>query len=141
MRNLIVVLIILIFTFPGVPRRETHNIDTNIVRHYAMLHYAMLCYSRTVSLLKLCRSTPAFLHKLCRQPSYTTAARAVNSNLGCISPTPTLLAAEKPRSLRPYQEECIQAVLTAFQDGRRQAGVSLATGSGKTVRIYTNMEV
>lgn len=35
--------------------------------------------------------------------------------------------------LRVYQEECVQAVLQAFQGGRRQVGVSLATGSGKTV--------
>lgn len=35
--------------------------------------------------------------------------------------------------LRPYQEECVQAVLQAFAQGRTQVGVSLATGSGKTV--------
>ena len=38
--------------------------------------------------------------------------------------------------LRPYQEECVQAVLEAFKEGRRQVGVSLATGSGKTVSFY-----
>ena len=36
--------------------------------------------------------------------------------------------------LRNYQSECIESVLKAFQEGKRQVGVSLATGSGKTVR-------
>ncbi|KAL9056957.1 MAG: hypothetical protein Q9162_002623 [Coniocarpon cinnabarinum] len=40
--------------------------------------------------------------------------------------------------LRPYQEECVLAVLEAFKEGRRQVGVSLATGSGKTV-IFTEL--
>lgn len=36
--------------------------------------------------------------------------------------------------LRDYQEECIQAVLSSINDGQKRLGVSLATGSGKTVR-------
>lgn len=35
--------------------------------------------------------------------------------------------------LRDYQEECIQAVLAYFEEGGKRAGISLATGSGKTV--------
>ncbi|ROT38682.1 P-loop containing nucleoside triphosphate hydrolase protein [Sodiomyces alkalinus F11] len=40
--------------------------------------------------------------------------------------------------LRDYQEECIQSVLRSLQDGHRRLGVSLATGSGKTV-IFTQL--
>ena len=36
--------------------------------------------------------------------------------------------------LRAYQEECIQSVLSSMEEGKTRLGVSLATGSGKTVR-------
>ncbi len=35
--------------------------------------------------------------------------------------------------LRQYQEECIQAVLSYLEKGHKRLGISLATGSGKTV--------
>jgi superfamily II DNA or RNA helicase len=37
--------------------------------------------------------------------------------------------------LRPYQEESIQAVLSSLEKGHKRLGLSLATGSGKTVCI------
>ncbi|KAK6336659.1 hypothetical protein TWF718_009454 [Orbilia javanica] len=40
--------------------------------------------------------------------------------------------------LRDYQEECIQAVLEHHGKGHRRLGISLATGSGKTV-IFTQL--
>jgi superfamily II DNA or RNA helicase len=42
------------------------------------------------------------------------------------------------KSLRPYQEECIEACLSAISEGKRRLGISLATGAGKTV-IFTNL--
>ena len=41
--------------------------------------------------------------------------------------------------LREYQEECIQAVLSHLEQGHKRLGVSLATGSGKTVSRATLM--
>ncbi|KAL2788371.1 P-loop containing nucleoside triphosphate hydrolase protein [Aspergillus keveii] len=40
--------------------------------------------------------------------------------------------------LRDYQEECIQSVLSHIGEGHKRLGVSLATGSGKTV-IFTQL--
>ena len=36
-------------------------------------------------------------------------------------------------TLREYQEECIQSVLAYLAKGHKRLGISLATGSGKTV--------
>ncbi|KAL4803190.1 P-loop containing nucleoside triphosphate hydrolase protein [Aspergillus unguis] len=43
-----------------------------------------------------------------------------------------------PIKLRDYQEECIQSVLDHVGDGHKRLGISLATGSGKTV-IFTQL--
>ncbi|GAB1318840.1 Putative ATP-dependent helicase IRC3 [Madurella fahalii] len=40
--------------------------------------------------------------------------------------------------LRGYQEECIQSVLASLDRGHKRVGISLATGSGKTV-IFTQL--
>jgi len=51
---------------------------------------------------------------------------------------PTSITPSTPRSLRPYQEECVDACLKAISEGKRRLGISLATGAGKTV-IFTNL--
>ncbi|EMR08045.1 hypothetical protein PNEG_03487 [Pneumocystis murina B123] len=40
--------------------------------------------------------------------------------------------------LRPYQEACIQACLKSILEGKRRLGISLATGSGKTL-IFSSL--
>lgn len=40
--------------------------------------------------------------------------------------------------LREYQEECIKSVLSYLENGHKRLGVSLATGSGKTVGYVQN---
>ncbi|KAH0556948.1 hypothetical protein GP486_005262 [Trichoglossum hirsutum] len=65
--------------------------------------------------------------------------RAFATSSGCPS-----FAAESPPSppagvrLREYQEECIQSVLSYLNRGHKRLGISLATGSGKTV-IFTQL--
>ena len=53
-------------------------------------------------------------------------------------PLPPPVVASPKIELREYQEECIQAVLSYLQAGHKRLGVSLATGSGKTV-IFTHL--
>ncbi|KAK8160263.1 P-loop containing nucleoside triphosphate hydrolase protein [Phyllosticta citribraziliensis] len=55
-----------------------------------------------------------------------------------IPPPPAPLATRTPIQLRDYQEECIQSVLDYLNRGHNRLGVSLATGSGKTV-IFTQL--
>ncbi|KAL4914130.1 P-loop containing nucleoside triphosphate hydrolase protein [Aspergillus aurantiobrunneus] len=52
---------------------------------------------------------------------------------------PALPSLESPAiNLRDYQEECIQSVLGHVSEGHKRLGISLATGSGKTV-IFTQL--
>jgi ATP-dependent helicase IRC3 len=50
----------------------------------------------------------------------------------------TSAPAPVPITLRKYQEECIQSVLSYLKEGHKRLGISLATGSGKTV-IFTQL--
>ncbi|EAQ88172.1 hypothetical protein CHGG_04791 [Chaetomium globosum CBS 148.51] len=71
--------------------------------------------------------------------------KILNGNTGHIHlpdlpepPEPPPAPQPKALVLRKYQEECIQSVLQSIEDGHKRLGVSLATGSGKTV-IFTQL--
>ena len=66
-----------------------------------------------------------------------TTGRVFSTHVkGAALPAPTSALVDgrnPPVRLRDYQEECIQSVLSYLQKGEKRLGVSLATGSGKTV--------
>ncbi|KAF1965388.1 DEAD/DEAH box helicase-like protein [Bimuria novae-zelandiae CBS 107.79] len=76
------------------------------------------------------------------------ASVAVPRHIRCASTTVKVTPASSPAwplpvsplkiTLREYQEECIQSVLAYLAKGHKRLGVSLATGSGKTV-IFTHL--
>jgi len=71
---------------------------------------------------------------LCRHPIRQFASRATGKKKKAAAIVDTaLLPTLAPLQLRSYQEECIVAVLKHVDEGHRRMGVSLATGSGKTV--------
>lgn len=73
--------------------------------------------------------------KLLKVPRASTFRRLA------IAATPLRYLAERPTNapvsvqLREYQEECIQSVLSYLKKGHKRLGISLATGSGKTVSV------
>ncbi|KAM3513304.1 hypothetical protein MY11210_003080 [Beauveria gryllotalpidicola] len=66
-----------------------------------------------------------------RNPVVTVLAHRV-ARASTTTPKP-----QKPQ-LRDYQQECIKSVLSSLTSGHKRVGISLATGSGKTV-IFTQL--
>jgi ATP-dependent helicase IRC3 len=75
-------------------------------------------------------------------PVRLSVRRASTASTPIIVPAPDQLVDVPPPplkiTLREYQEECIQSVLAYLEKGHKRLGVSLATGSGKTV-IFTHL--
>ncbi|KAF2456103.1 P-loop containing nucleoside triphosphate hydrolase protein [Lineolata rhizophorae] len=72
-----------------------------------------------------------------RYSSLTSVSPAQSSNNA--HPIKNLAPEQKSTvQLRGYQEECIQSVLSHLEMGHKRLGISLATGSGKTV-IFTQL--
>ncbi|KAJ9133776.1 p-loop containing nucleoside triphosphate hydrolase protein [Coniochaeta hoffmannii] len=67
-----------------------------------------------------------------------SAARPARRKVAIHAARPTAAATADPIQLRDYQEECIQSVISSLENGHKRVGISLATGSGKTV-IFTQL--
>lgn len=91
-------------------------------RSYVKFHGPSLRFLSTPAL----RRTPDLWRRLLKRRFATIVATTRANAL------PSQSTAIK---LREYQEECIQSVLTYLQKGHKRLGISLATGSGKTVSI------
>lgn len=66
----------------------------------------------------------------------------ITRNLATVASSPAAdqsSVADNTVSLRDYQEECIQSVLSYLGKGHKRLGISLATGSGKTVRSLSTL--
>lgn len=78
------------------------------------------------------------------RPRLETCQKPLQTTLRLQHPgqPPRAFATLSPRSqhiqLRPYQEDSIQSVLNHLKNGEKRLGISLATGSGKTV-IFSHL--
>ncbi|XPS78317.1 Putative ATP-dependent helicase IRC3 [Ascochyta lentis] len=95
-------------------------------------------FRRVCHALRHCRQTS--LASLRTPVRHASRARKLPITAPPPPPPPLPPAAPPPPKLqlREYQEECIQAVLSYLHAGHKRLGVSLATGSGKTV-IFTHL--
>ncbi|KAI1497685.1 P-loop containing nucleoside triphosphate hydrolase protein [Biscogniauxia marginata] len=88
------------------------------------------------------RLRPRWIHLMCSlqrsfiaRPYWGALPRLVTAYATAASPSSL---GPQPIQLRDYQEECIQSVISSLQNGHKRLGISLATGSGKTV-IFTQL--
>ncbi|KAI5292162.1 hypothetical protein KEM55_008044, partial [Ascosphaera atra] len=73
-----------------------------------------------------------------KKAAKSSVAKAKSTPDDTISPSTDAGPPLSKLQLRDYQEECITAVLNSIASGHKRLGVSLATGSGKTV-IFTQL--
>lgn len=71
-------------------------------------------------------------------PGASLRPRVWQRNLATVLSDKPPIPSQEVIRLRQYQEECIQSVLSYLKHGHKRLGISLATGSGKTV-IFTRL--
>jgi hypothetical protein len=95
--------------------------------------WKMLRSSRCIAaVLRGARACPKLVRPQYRFASSVSISQLLESPEAAFVPNP-----QSKIRLRDYQEECIQSVLSSLAEGHNRLGVSLATGSGKTVRTHT----
>lgn len=65
----------------------------------------------------------------------TSSRLAPLSFRACAATLAPIAALSNKPKLRDYQQECIKSVLLSLKRGHKRVGISLATGSGKTVSL------
>ncbi|KIV97902.1 hypothetical protein PV10_01602 [Exophiala mesophila] len=83
-------------------------------------------------------SPSVWLTRILRTTRSCVPIRNPRRYLASVAATSPNLIADEAIHLRQYQEECIQSVLSHLTKGEKRLGISLATGSGKTV-IFTRL--
>ena len=78
-------------------------------------------------------SPSVWLTRVLRTTRYCVPIRHPRRYLASVAATSPSVIADEAIHLRQYQEECIQSVLSHLTKGQKRLGISLATGSGKTV--------
>lgn len=108
---------------------STHCVNLETTELGSSVNYDTTLMMRSLIQVALRPKGPPVFTRARPQP----CRRSISSSPRLLSKDP---AAPKPQGLqlRNYQEECIQSVLLSLEKGHKRLGVSLATGSGKTVR-------
>lgn len=98
--------------------------------------FCILCMRMPWRFLRSSAAQTTCTHRqlpICCRSSHFTGHTFLGRRYATLQPE-ARLAAERPQvQLRPYQDECIEAVLQHLRIGHKRLGISLATGSGKTV--------